>query len=398
MKAFTFDFETLDVNDIGQWPWVFKIPVLAMVFLSTLYLGYSIFLENTGFELKEKKKTRLALQQELDMTAGLTVDEESFSHEQHKIALALEILNRQLPIETQAAKLLEEISEQALQCRLQITTVKPEPLLHKEGHIEHPITLSMIGDFHGLGEFISRLSGVEPINTIENYVLHYNKVSKTLAIQLLLKTYTAIVLDGRLETESGSSRQKGVQVEDNEETKRIEKPQILEIESIGIDHRELDSMPVPEIKKLETFNYTANSLRSPFEKSSFAYLEKPAFGNAGNINNTRIDNGNSTGNGHGNSDKQKQDLCRTKALLELYSLDSLKMVGFIERGKHIFGLIKDNAGTIHCVKPGDYIGQNEGKIEKIDANGIQIYEKLYAHSLDPEQRQITLPLYSNVGA
>ncbi len=130
---------------------------------------------------------------------------------------------------------------------------------------------------------------------------------------------------------------------------------------------------IPEVKKWEPYRYGASHLRSPFEMGNLAQLDKPAVEHHA---------------------QHQEESARAKELLELYPLDSLKMVGIIQKEDLVFGLVRDNGGHIHRVKALDYIGQNEGIIETIDEKGIGIREKHYKNSLEPEEKLIILPFSS----
>lgn len=60
--------------------------------------------------------------------------------------------------------------------------------------------------------------------------------------------------------------------------------------------------------------------------------------------------------------------------LEYFPLDSLSMVGTLDRGGIRWGLVKDTEGKIHRVKKNNYIGQNYGAITGINSSSISIAE------------------------
>ena len=60
--------------------------------------------------------------------------------------------------------------------------------------------------------------------------------------------------------------------------------------------------------------------------------------------------------------------------LEYFPLDSLSMVGTLDRGGVKWGLVKDTEGKIHRVKKNNYIGQNYGAITGVSASSISITE------------------------
>ena len=106
--------------------------------------------------------------------------------------------------------------------------------------------------------------------------------------------------------------------------------------------------PLPEIKPYETFVYAAADLRSPFLPSS-------------------------PGSGAGLAGV-RPDQKRNREFLEQYSLDTLKMVGTFKVGNSFYGLVQSKDGLVHKVQPGNYLGQNDGKVTGITGGRITLVE------------------------
>lgn len=67
------------------------------------------------------------------------------------------------------------------------------------------------------------------------------------------------------------------------------------------------------------------------------------------------------------------EMRRRKQPLEAFPLDSMKMVGTVNRGGAQHALLKVQ-GLLHYVKSGDYLGQNFGKITKISETELELRE------------------------
>jgi type IV pilus assembly protein PilP len=67
---------------------------------------------------------------------------------------------------------------------------------------------------------------------------------------------------------------------------------------------------------------------------------------------------------------------RPKQPLEAFPLDALKFVGLLRQGAVIWALIKAPDGFITRVKPGDYMGQNYGRISSIREKEIELDEAI----------------------
>jgi type IV pilus assembly protein PilP len=104
--------------------------------------------------------------------------------------------------------------------------------------------------------------------------------------------------------------------------------------------------PLPEVKPYQTFTYSASNLRSPFVPSG------PG-GNGANL---------------------RPDPKRNREFLEQFSLDTLKMVGTLKLGGETYGLVQTKDGLVNRVLPGNYIGQNDGRITAITPSKIVIRE------------------------
>ena len=112
--------------------------------------------------------------------------------------------------------------------------------------------------------------------------------------------------------------------------------------------------PLPEFEPFESFAYQANELRDPFTQPVFSH-PPAAVAQAG-------------GNGI------KPDFDRPTEPLEEFPLDSLRMVGTLEQNDHNWALINDTDGTIHRVQPGNYVGQNHGKITRVTEFEVELTE------------------------
>ena len=60
--------------------------------------------------------------------------------------------------------------------------------------------------------------------------------------------------------------------------------------------------------------------------------------------------------------------------LEMFELDSLRMVGTMQNDADIWAIVKDSNGVIHRVAVGNYIGRNFGKILEIREDRLNLRE------------------------
>ncbi|MBC7983078.1 MAG: pilus assembly protein PilP [Candidatus Obscuribacterales bacterium] len=106
--------------------------------------------------------------------------------------------------------------------------------------------------------------------------------------------------------------------------------------------------PLREIKPYEAFVYNVSNMRSPFVPSA------PALADVASA--------------------LRPDIKRSREFLEQFPLDTLRMVGTLELQGRKFGLVQGKDGLVHRVLPGNYLGQNDGRITSISASKIALIQ------------------------
>jgi type IV pilus assembly protein PilP len=108
--------------------------------------------------------------------------------------------------------------------------------------------------------------------------------------------------------------------------------------------------PLPEITPYEVFNYLADKqgIRSPFRPDTPQSL--------GGVSGPRPDDE------------------RSREYLESFPLDALGMVGTLHVDETMYGLVRTADGLIHRVAPGNFMGQNDGRITGISESEIELVE------------------------
>ena len=117
--------------------------------------------------------------------------------------------------------------------------------------------------------------------------------------------------------------------------------------------------PIPQIKPYEPFVYNDFDLPDPFKPST---------------------------------SKLAPDLNRRREPLEAYPIESLSMVGTLEKGKTRYALVKTPERDIYQVRQGMHMGQNFGVIVDIDDADIKLKELVQDGSGDWSERSSTLNL------
>lgn len=110
--------------------------------------------------------------------------------------------------------------------------------------------------------------------------------------------------------------------------------------------------PIPTFKAYEAFAYAATTLRSPFDRPVDIRKLASLSGRAA----------------------VRPDVNRPKEYLERFTLDSLSMVGTLQRNGQDWTLIKDPDGGIHRVQVGNFLGRDHGKIIDMSDTFVAVVE------------------------
>ena len=105
--------------------------------------------------------------------------------------------------------------------------------------------------------------------------------------------------------------------------------------------------PLPVMKQFETFEYNPEGLRDPFA------VPIPDRDSGSGL---------------------RPDPNRRKEALEVFPLDGLDMVGTIGSGEVLVGLVLAPDRVTYRVRPGMYMGQNDGRITAVYEDRIEMVE------------------------
>jgi type IV pilus assembly protein PilO len=194
------DLNNLSFDNIGSWPVPIKIVFILIVCAAILGVGYwkdvsvlqkdlqKVEAEETDlkitFESRQKKAANLnALKQQLEDI------KETFGD-----------LLKRLPNKTEVAALLVDISQQGLGAGLEFELFKPGREQPADFYVELPIQITVVGDYHEFGNFISGVSDLPRIVTNHNVRIK-PKADGKLTLETTAKTYR--YMDEEEEEEAG---------------------------------------------------------------------------------------------------------------------------------------------------------------------------------------------------
>lgn len=123
--------------------------------------------------------------------------------------------------------------------------------------------------------------------------------------------------------------------------------------------------PLPQVRPYEPFSYAAFDLHDPFKPRKI----EPRGGGDGRV---------------------QPDFNRRREALESYPLETVHMVGTLQRGKAMWALLRTNDRNVFQVREGNYVGQNFGVIMAISESELKLKELIQDSAGEWTERASTL--------
>lgn len=181
----------LDQDNIGSWPTWAYIGVMIIVAAVILGAGSWYFVLPKKEALKEAQQREQELKQTFINKHKKVASLDEYKAQVATIRKRFRQQLDQLPTQTEIPSLLKDISQMRLASGLQEKLFKPRPPIDKGFYVVLPNAMTVTGQYHELGEFVSRVASLPRIVTIGNIDIKPVKsdVKGELRMSMTVKTY-----------------------------------------------------------------------------------------------------------------------------------------------------------------------------------------------------------------
>lgn len=196
------DLRELNLENVGVWPFKIKVVVIAMCCVLLMGLGYWFDTKGQIQELKTQKLLEVDLGQQLELKYQFVINFPAYKKQLETIQKIFKEMLQQLPGQTEVPGLLEDISKAGVASGLEFKLFKPLPEKQMEFYAELPIEISVVGTYHNLGRFVSKVSALNRIVSLHDFTISAvestnasatpNNIStpgEALIMSILAKTY-----------------------------------------------------------------------------------------------------------------------------------------------------------------------------------------------------------------
>lgn len=189
------ELKSLDANDVGRWPFMFRAGVIAIVFAIVVGAGvYYTIIEDKAPALERVKQEEVTLRDVFKNKQRKAANFDAYKAQLAQMEQSFGTMLRQLPGETEIPSLIVDISQTGLAAGLQEKLFVPQPEVPKDFYAEKPITISLSGGYHEIANFVSGVAALPRIVTLHDINISPEDPTNydMLTLQVTAKTYRYI--------------------------------------------------------------------------------------------------------------------------------------------------------------------------------------------------------------
>lgn len=180
----------LDFNESGEWPLVVKIIAVLLVCALVWGGGYYFIIKDKQAQLKTLEQKENQLKQEFETKQAKAANLEAYKEQLAEMRVMFSSMLEQLPKKSEVPELLVDVTRTGLINGLEFELFQPQGERPVDFYAELPIQMTVTGNYHQFGEFVSGLSALPRIVTMHDFSIGpLNQQTGKMTMNLTAKTY-----------------------------------------------------------------------------------------------------------------------------------------------------------------------------------------------------------------
>lgn len=164
-------FRGLDPNDPSRWPDIPRYTLLVVLSVAVVVGLWYFVLSNKSLALDNERAQEAQLRTEFSRKVGQAVNLDTLRSQLEQVRQYVAQLEKQLPSRAEMDALLSDINQAGLGRSLQFELFRPGQVQLRDYYAELPITIRVVGTYQDIGQFVSDISHLSRIVTINNISL-----------------------------------------------------------------------------------------------------------------------------------------------------------------------------------------------------------------------------------
>jgi type IV pilus assembly protein PilO len=165
------NLEASDLKQIGSAPLGVRATVLVLGLAAIIGCGIWFLVKPMFLDLERIAATEETLKIQFDSTQAKAANREAYVEQLTEMKRTFNVMLRQLPNKTDIESLLIDLSQTSVAAGLEVEFFKPEKEIAREFYVEYPIRISVTGNYHQFGNFVSGLAALPRIVTLHNIAI-----------------------------------------------------------------------------------------------------------------------------------------------------------------------------------------------------------------------------------
>ena len=171
VEKFFQQFNTLDMNNFGSWPWSVKITCWIFLFFVVCALGYFLAIKSKLESIDGARNQEQTLLNEFKEKDSKLRNLQQLQTQLQQMEANFTQQLQQLPKETEIPGLVEDINVAGVGSGLKFKNIRLESEVKQEFFIEQPISIQATGDYHSFGNFVSSIAALPRIVTMHDFTV-----------------------------------------------------------------------------------------------------------------------------------------------------------------------------------------------------------------------------------
>ena len=165
------DLKSVDQEDfkrIGTAPLILRVPLVLLACVAVIGAMAHFMVKPQFDKLKVVEAREQVLRQTFDSEQAKAANRTAYVEQLEEMKKTFNVMLRQLPNKTDIESLLVDLSQTSVASGLDVEFFKPESEVPREFYAEYPIKISVTGQYHQFGQFISGLAALPRIVTLRD--------------------------------------------------------------------------------------------------------------------------------------------------------------------------------------------------------------------------------------
>ena len=182
------DWNELELDNIGHWPFPVKVLCSVLVVLLMMVLGYNLMVSSSIDRYDQAVKKEQELRTSYRIKYARANNLELYKQQMIDMEAQFTELLRRLPSSNETPGLLDDLTYVGTSSGLTFLKIGWMPEVRKEFYTELPIKLEVIGKYHEFGQFVSKVSELPRIVSLHDFRIE-NAGNGELVFGVVAKTY-----------------------------------------------------------------------------------------------------------------------------------------------------------------------------------------------------------------